>query len=402
MEYKYLMSFILFLLFANELSSKNNQTVFDKSKSLKENTLKNDTNVILKKKHEKILAEKDLNSTSKNRPISRDEYLKDFSDELFKTKTKRRIDVDKRIKHMDSIKTEMNDYIRSLKLAKSSLSKATEEKSNTSNKSNEVIISKEVKPKEIKPKEVKSEEVKSEEVKFEEVKSEEVKSNNKSEVVKSRENKSEEIISKESKLKENISDDDRLAKMTITKDTDFKSIFQKAKSKLLDEDYEFALALFNECIKRKYYDIQSIYLKGLTLRKMKRYEEAIKTFNNLFILDQTLYVTFFEIGKIHLENKEYESALHYFDKYIAENPSSHEAFYCKALAYFDTKKEKQALEFINKAIKGFTQNPEYFILSGKINLFLKSNTVACNEFKKALKLDSELIIEEYNEFCIKN
>ena len=37
------MSFILFLLFANELSSKNNQTVFDKSKSLKENTLKNDT-----------------------------------------------------------------------------------------------------------------------------------------------------------------------------------------------------------------------------------------------------------------------------------------------------------------------------------------------------------------------
>jgi tetratricopeptide (TPR) repeat protein len=61
-------------------------------------------------------------------------------------------------------------------------------------------------------------------------------------------------------------------------------------------------------------------------------EEAIKTFNDLFILDQTLFVTFFEIGKIHLENKEYESALHYFDKYIAENPSSHEAFYCKALA----------------------------------------------------------------------
>lgn len=196
--------------------------------------------------------------------------------------------------------------------------------------------------------------------------------------------------------------DEKVEVVEISESSSFKSIFEAGKQQLEGEDYEKALEYFNECIKRKYYDVYSIYFKGLTLRKMKRYDEAIQTFRDLFNLDKTYFVTYFEIGKIHIEKAEYNHALYNFNQYLAQNPHSHEAHYYKALIYFETKKEKQALDEIIKAININDTNADFYVLSARIRLALKSNNAACADFQKALSIKSDLTINEFNDNCLKN
>lgn len=189
--------------------------------------------------------------------------------------------------------------------------------------------------------------------------------------------------------------------LIVDETTSFKTIFDAGKKELDNEDYQKALDHFNECIKRKYYDVYSVYYKGITLRKMKRYDDAIQAFRDLFSLDNTFFVTYYEIGKIHLERKEYDYALYNFNQYAKQNPHSHETHYYKALIYFETKKEKSALDEIMKAINGHDKNGDYFLLSGKIRLFLKSKSAACTDFQKAFDLKNQEALKYINDNCIK-
>jgi tetratricopeptide (TPR) repeat protein len=189
--------------------------------------------------------------------------------------------------------------------------------------------------------------------------------------------------------------------LIVDETTSFKTIFDQGKKELENEDYQKALDHFNECIKRKYYDVYSVYYKGITLRKMKRYDDAIQAFRDLFSLDNTFFVTYYEIGKIHLERKEYDYALYNFNQYAKQNPHSHETHYYKALIYFETKKEKSALDEIMKAINGHYKNGDYFLLAGKIRLFLKSKSAACLDFQKAFDLKNQDALKFINDNCIK-
>jgi len=189
--------------------------------------------------------------------------------------------------------------------------------------------------------------------------------------------------------------------LIITENTNFKTIFDEGKKEMENEDYEKALEHFNECVKRKYYDVYSIYYKGITLRKLKRYDEAIEAFRDLYGLDNTYYITFFEIGKIHLEKKEYPFALYNFNEFAKENPHSHETKYYKARVYLETNKNGLALEEITNAIKEDDKNGAYFLLSGKIRLAMKLTNQACVDFRKAADLKDTEATKYIYENCLK-
>jgi cytochrome c-type biogenesis protein CcmH/NrfG len=77
-------------------------------------------------------------------------------------------------------------------------------------------------------------------------------------------------------------------------------------------------------------------------------------------------------GIDYLMLKKYGPAEKDFLSYIQVNPNNHYTYYHLATIYFEEKKYNQALEAVNRAILIDRQNPDAFLLKGKINLELKN------------------------------
>jgi tetratricopeptide (TPR) repeat protein len=96
--------------------------------------------------------------------------------------------------------------------------------------------------------------------------------------------------------------------------------------------------------------------------------------------------------------KDFQNAKLNINLFLKQNPHSHEGLYQKALIHYEINHLKLALSDINEALKIHTKSSEYYVLSGKIRLRLKSKVSACNDFLKALNLNSDFIYL-YDDNC---
>lgn len=317
------------------------------------------------------------------------DYYKKFSAELMKEKENRLLTVSQKKKLLDSLtlitpkKVVLKDTIDHYKIFSDNIVKAKEDRYSVVNQRKKTIDSLNI-------------------VKLQEIKTKKHDKHNRvvdiNINIEQSPTKASSVIAENKDVEKN---DPVNEKIEMDESIPFKTVYDSAKKLYDEEDYEAALAHFTECIRRKYYDVYSIYYKGVTLRKMKRYDEAIETFRDLFNLDRTFFIVNFEIGKIHVERKEYDLAMYNFDQYLLNNPHSHEAHYYRGLIYFETNKHKQALDELVKAIKWKNTNADYYLLSGKIRLSLKSVGTACQDLQKAIDFSHSEALQIFNENCLK-
>ena len=121
-------------------------------------------------------------------------------------------------------------------------------------------------------------------------------------------------------------------------------------NKLTDcyETYIRVIELCDKAIKIYYYNFDAHFLKGQTLVKMERYDEAIEEFINALSIKDDIEV-WLAIAKVNRLNGDLDDAINVYNKVLSIDKDSFEAFKGKAFTHFDLKDYKKADYFFSKA-----------------------------------------------------
>ena len=98
------------------------------------------------------------------------------------------------------------------------------------------------------------------------------------------------------------------------------------------------------------------YVRGLTLEKMYRLEEALSDYTTVIALEPFHLQVYYSRGRVFEKMGLLDVAMEDYGAIIAADPSSYEAYNCRGILYSRTGSLKKAIEDFNKAI---TINPGF-------------------------------------------
>ncbi len=154
---------------------------------------------------------------------------------------------------------------------------------------------------------------------------------------------------------------------------------------------ELALGYFDKSLALDRNFSSSNVGKGIVLRDMGKYDEALAQFNAS--LDNILFHepenAYYNIALTYLAKNDRENAVRYFKGAIGLKPDFLTCYYQLALVYIDLKNYEAAIGVL-KTLLGYAPNsPETHLLLGKTYLKLGRATAAELEFKEVLRLSPE-------------
>jgi tetratricopeptide (TPR) repeat protein/DNA-binding CsgD family transcriptional regulator len=117
-------------------------------------------------------------------------------------------------------------------------------------------------------------------------------------------------------------------------------------------EYERAIASYNEAVKTIPMYYQAIYNRGIALQNLERIEEAIASFDEVVKMKPNFYLAWNNLGALLCDYfQQYEEAIIAFDEAIYLKPESHEAWYNRGIALFHSGRFKKAIASLKKALK---------------------------------------------------
>ena len=206
-----------------------------------------------------------------------------------------------------------------------------------------------------------------------------------------------------------------------SKDIEFK--IERGVEKLDTKDYEDAIEIFDQILRKEAKNTEANYLKGLALLDLGKFNEAIISFDKVLEIDSNNADALYFKGNCLFELEDYEGALKNFEKSLQINPDDAEVWndkgstlenlgkhedalksYDKALEidpnfalpwfnkgiyYHDNLERDEARKYFEQAILIDPEEPDYWLYKGR-TLILDDDDEALKCFEKALELDPDL------------
>ena len=115
-------------------------------------------------------------------------------------------------------------------------------------------------------------------------------------------------------------------------------------------NYEESIKYLDNIIHRDPNDINAWVNKGFALNALKRYDEAISTFQKALELDSYFYV-WNGLGIVYTTKQKYEEALQCYDKALKLDPKYTDAWYNKGQVYDYLQKYEEALQCYDEILE---------------------------------------------------
>lgn len=146
-----------------------------------------------------------------------------------------------------------------------------------------------------------------------------------------------------------LSDDKRYDKIiekygTKTKNLTAKSLFYVGQAYYMKEDDEKCLKLMNLSIKKEDKDPAPYFVKGSVLKYMKKYEEAISSFQSAIALNDDYAPSYSGLGDCYYYLEKLDPALENYKKATEKEDCPGYAYFMLAQVYGDQEKNDLALE----------------------------------------------------------
>ena len=97
--------------------------------------------------------------------------------------------------------------------------------------------------------------------------------------------------------------------------------------------------------------LNSYFKKGLALINLKKYEDAIESYNRAIELDPNFKEAYLNKGIAKFNLNKNEDAIECLNKAIELDPNLEEAYLCKAYALWNLRQYQDAIELFNKEIQ---------------------------------------------------
>ncbi|WP_439129631.1 tetratricopeptide repeat protein [Polaribacter sp.] len=201
------------------------------------------------------------------------------------------------------------------------------------------------------------------------------------------------------------------------------SLFIKAETLLSNKEYEKAIITLDKVLKINTNHVGANVYKGIINSYLKKYNEATLSFKKAISLDSFNTQALYEIANIYHKRNKINKAIKYYN--MAENSLENiktfyqensllkrtflkeifpfavdksEILYMRGVLYFDSKQYTLAYDdFSNIKFMNRNKDSQYMLATSLLKL--KRKNEACNEFKKAIVLGSEIAKEMKIKHC---
>jgi tetratricopeptide (TPR) repeat protein len=127
--------------------------------------------------------------------------------------------------------------------------------------------------------------------------------------------------------------------------------------------------------------------RGYTYHKLKRFEEAIASYDDVLEIDQSFYKALNNKGLVFRDMAKYEEAIACYDKALEIEPKYANALYHKGLLFEELGRLQEALFFYDEALKVDPICPDAWNNKGNINLKLRKYDEAIECYDRELQRD---------------
>lgn len=146
-----------------------------------------------------------------------------------------------------------------------------------------------------------------------------------------------------------------------------------------------ALETLEDALEKQPKNAVGIWLRGLALYLLERYEEAAKQFQRALRLDPTLYKARIKLASALHHLRRFPAALEVLDKALTERPDDSEAITEKVNALSALNRDSEALRFLDEALKKVSKDARLLTSKGQILIELREYEAAAKVLREAIK-----------------
>jgi tetratricopeptide (TPR) repeat protein len=181
-------------------------------------------------------------------------------------------------------------------------------------------------------------------------------------------------------------------------DDDYVTLFQKANSEVVNQNYEIAIEYYTKSLNRKQDNIECMNALAATYEKIAKNENAIEIYQKILDLDTghivLIVTTLNQIGVCYNNMAQYASAIEYFEKVLSIKNDIPEVYNNIASCWMSLKKYDLCVSNYYKSLK-INKKAGGFESLGQIYFFTKRYDMAINCYKKVEDFDTNSSIK-YN------
>jgi len=164
-------------------------------------------------------------------------------------------------------------------------------------------------------------------------------------------------------------------------------------------NYEKAIEAYNEYLRLKPRHVKTIYNRGRCFQELGQHDKALEDFNTVIKLDANNENALLSIGQEMYRKGDYESVAYYSEKVIERDPGNAMAHYLLGRANHKQGHIRDAVNNYNTAINLSPNFGEAYLHRGALKLYLKQNSGACQDLRKAANLKIEGAEEAVKKNC---
>jgi Flp pilus assembly protein TadD len=160
-----------------------------------------------------------------------------------------------------------------------------------------------------------------------------------------------------------------------------------------------AFSDFNKAIQLRSKYAVAYYNRGNVYEAENKLQEAFDDYNKSISLDSSYAPAYNNRGNVFKKEQKYDEALVDYSKAIKINPNYYNAYNNRGTIYIGQNKYDQAISDLNKAIELKPDLAEAYANRGIAKLNSGDKEDSCLDFKTALDLGFQPVVELYNKNC---
>ncbi|HPZ09434.1 MAG TPA: tetratricopeptide repeat protein [Candidatus Eremiobacteraeota bacterium] len=125
----------------------------------------------------------------------------------------------------------------------------------------------------------------------------------------------------------------------------------KAKTCLYSKDYDRAIQMFDDILRKNPTEVEAIFGKGMAYLNKEEYNQAKTFFNQVLSLNFNHVSSCIALAGISSKEGEYSKAIDYCTRAISNEAGRSEAYYIRGIAYHNIGKKQEALSDFKKFIE---------------------------------------------------
>lgn len=177
--------------------------------------------------------------------------------------------------------------------------------------------------------------------------------------------------------------EERLREIELT--DQIKKDFEKATTKIREEDFSGALSILERILQKKPDDENALYFAGICNFKMNKLPEAIDAFNKVNSLNPSFPGAYLHLGICYQKQGELEQSLGFYQKALQLEPKNVISLFNSGLILYKLERYPEALTYFEKAVELKPDDPEILEFIGLCYIQNENYEKATEYLEKAKK-----------------